>query len=74
MFLPEAMAKEWPQLTTRPFEGMTDYRQVGLAWVSSLVCAFLESTVCAVPQIALAAGVRRSHVADLHTLLNGLAS
>ncbi len=36
-FLPETMAKEWSQLTTRPFEGMTDYRQVGLAWVSSKI-------------------------------------
>lgn len=34
-FLPEGMAKECPDIVTRPFaEGPVDYRQVGLAWPS----------------------------------------
>ncbi|MGY0218561.1 LysR family transcriptional regulator [Endozoicomonadaceae bacterium StTr2] len=34
-FLPEGMAAEWPELVTRPFDGPSDYRQVGLAWSSN---------------------------------------
>ncbi|WP_263322269.1 LysR family transcriptional regulator [Endozoicomonas sp. Mp262] len=36
-FLPEGMVAEWPELVMRPFQGMSDYRQVGLAWPSATV-------------------------------------
>ena len=34
-FLPEGMAKQWPELLTKPYQGSTDSRQVGLAWAAN---------------------------------------
>lgn len=34
-FLPEHMAKQWPELMIKPYNGPKDYRQVGLAWPSN---------------------------------------
>ncbi|MGI9279231.1 MAG: LysR family transcriptional regulator [Endozoicomonas sp.] len=31
-FLPEGMAKQWPELQIKPYNGPTDYRQADLAW------------------------------------------
>ena len=34
-FLPEGMARQFPELLVKPYSGPTDFRQVGLAWSSS---------------------------------------
>ncbi|AMO55380.1 LysR family transcriptional regulator [Endozoicomonas montiporae] len=33
-FLPEGMARQYPEILVKPYTGVSDYRQVGLAWSS----------------------------------------